>query len=130
MLHADERPGRRAGARWSATVEPHRRPGRRPHPLNRLARRALAARRGWSAEPGLVGAAELEPVAGPRPAAGVKDSAPAVAASASTTPGEPVVVVGSVGIDLDLVPAAADLRLAHDPEARWSWSCPSATPIR
>ena len=32
--------------------------------------------------------------------------------------GRPLVVVCSVGIDLDLVPTAADIRSAHDPDAR------------
>ena len=76
-----------------AAVRRHRRAGAPHHPLNRLASerwlRAVLVDR-----PGLVGAAH------PAPAAGVDDR------------GRPLLVVCSTGIDLDLVPAAADARLA------------------
>jgi hypothetical protein len=64
------------------------------------------------ARPELVGAEALERHEGPRPRPGVKDMWPAVAV------GTGVVVACSVGIDLDLVPYAADARLAVDPDAR------------
>jgi len=95
-------------------VRHHRRPGAAPHPLNRLApERWLRAR--LLGEPALVAAAHLEPVAPPLPRANLAQPsvAPAVGTDAA---GGPVVAVCSVGIDLDLVPAAADVRLAHAPE--------------
>ena len=64
-------------------------------------------------EPALVGVDHLERHEGPAARPGVKDPWPAVAV------GPGVVVVTSVGIDLDLVPFAADARLAAgDPSDR------------
>ena len=54
-----------------------------------------------------MGETALEAAEGPVPRPNLKDAWPAVAT------GEGVVVVCSVGIDLDLVPFAADARLAH-----------------
>ena len=51
----------------------------------------------------------------PRP--NLRDRAVAMARGA-TPDGEAVVVACSVGVDLDLVPAAADARLAEAPDAR------------
>ncbi|HEY5154182.1 MAG TPA: hypothetical protein VIJ47_05575 [Acidimicrobiales bacterium] len=114
MLHGDLPPAS-ALAKVVATVEQHRRPGAPSHPLNRLgAERWLRSR--LLAEPGLVGAAELWAVETPVPRANVKEAAPA-AALGRLPDGAPVVVVCSTGIDLDLVPAAADTRLAWSPEA-------------
>lgn len=98
-------------------VAPHRQPGAEPHPLNRLAAeraiRALLVR-----EPALVGARFLSPVDPPTPRTSVKDTVPCVSAGESES-GEPVVVVCSTGIDLDVVPWAADARAAlGDPGAR------------
>ena len=64
------------------------------------------------ASPSLVGAARLERADGPEPRTSVKESLPAVAV------GDGVVVVASVGIDLELVPYAADARLGVAPGAR------------
>jgi hypothetical protein len=115
LIHADQAP-EEALASVVATVSAQRRAEAPPHPLNRLgAQRWLRAR--LVAEPGLVGAAHLVPVAGVLPRGGVKESVP-VAAVGTDPDGGPVVVVTSTGIDLDLVPAAADLRLAHSPAAR------------
>jgi hypothetical protein len=98
------------------TVATHRRPGAEPHPLNRLAaERWLRARA--VADPAWVGAAELFPVEGTVPRASIKDPSPAAAVGTDRR-GRPVVVVASTGVDLDLVPAAADVRLAFAPEAR------------
>lgn len=89
-------------------VVPHRRPGADPHPLNRLgAERALRAR--VIREPSLVGAASLAPASPPVPRQNLKDAVPCVA-SGSDADGRPVVVVCSTGIDLDVVPWAADAR--------------------
>jgi hypothetical protein len=62
------------------------------------------------AQPGLVGAERLAPVAPPVARAGVRERAPAFAIG--TGPGGPVLVACSTGVDLDLVPAAADARAA------------------
>ncbi len=99
-----------------ATVGAQRRPGAPAHPLNRLAaERWLRSR--LVAEPALVGARELVAVEGALPRVSVKESSPAAAVGVDAD-GAPVVVVASTGIDLDLVPAAADARVAHAPDAR------------
>ncbi len=114
MLHGDL-PAGAAVRRVVATVRRQRRAGCE-HPLRRLAAerwlRDLVV-----AEPARASASRLEPVPGTVARAGVKDQAPAFAAGADER-GGPVVVACSVGIDLDLVPAAADARLAHEPAAR------------
>ena len=97
-------------------VRRHRRPGAPRHPLNQLVPerwlRAVLCRR-----PGLVGLAALHPAEGPRPRPNLLERAVAIAAG--TDPGgRPVVVACSVGIALDLVPAAADARALLDPGAR------------
>lgn len=107
ILHGDE-PPEEALARVVRHVSGHRRPGAPPHPLNRLAAsRWLRAR--LIDRPGLVGARSLEPVAPPLPRPNVKDAAPCVAAGVDTA-GRPLVVVCSVGVDLDVVPTAVDAR--------------------
>jgi hypothetical protein len=108
MLHGDL-PPEDALAKVVASVRQQRRADAAPHPLNRLAgERWLRAR--LVAEPALVGAVALAPVATARPRDSVKDLAPAPALG-SDGDGQAVVVVASVGIDLDLVPTAADIRL-------------------
>lgn len=80
------------------------------HPANQLATerwlRALVVRR-----PELVGAAGLTPVPPPLPRANLRarSVAPAVGRDAD---GAPLVVVFSTGVDPELVPTAADVRLA------------------
>jgi hypothetical protein len=82
------------------------------HPLKRLAQERWL-REVVLADPSLVGADHLERHEGPAPRPSVKEPWPAVAV------GRDLVVVCSVGIDLDLVPFAADARLAAgDPSAR------------
>ena len=93
-----------------AKVAEHRRPGADPHPLNRLnAERLLRWR--LIEQPHLVGALVLEAAPPPVPRANLKDPVPCVALGVDSA-GEPVVVVSSVGIDLDVVPFAADARSA------------------
>ncbi len=93
-----------------------RRPDAPPHPLNRLAaERWLRCR--VMAQPEVVGARSLAPIDPPRPRDNVKDAAPAAALGVDRG-GVPVVVVCSAGVDLDLVPAAADARSWHAPDAR------------
>jgi hypothetical protein len=107
-----------------AAVRARRRPGAPSHPANQLARerwlRAVVVGR-----PGLAGAARLAPVQPSLPAAGLRRPAPAAAAGVDSA-GRPLVVVCSVGIDLDLVPAAADARLSVDPAARLVLVVPDA----
>jgi hypothetical protein len=114
MIHGG-RPTVEALADVVAAVESHRRPGAPFHPLNTLgAERFLR----WSVlrEPERVGAKALHVAAPPVLRANVKDPVPAVALGV-TVSGQPVVVVCSTGIDLDLVPFALDARQMHDPEA-------------
>jgi len=86
-----------------------RRPGARAHPANRLVPerwlRAVLIR-----HPGLVGLSALQAAPAPSARDGLRQRgiAPAWALDAD---GRPTVVVCSVGVDPDLVPAAADARL-------------------
>jgi hypothetical protein len=102
-------------ARVVDIVREHRRPGAEPHPLNQLAaERWLRAR--LVARPELIGMARLHPIPPTVPRPNLRD--PAVALAAGERPdGQRVVVACSVGVDLGLVPAAADARLAVDPDA-------------
>jgi hypothetical protein len=90
------------------TVGAHRRPDAPPHPLNRIARER-ALRRELVLEPGSIGLAQLIAVPPPVPRTSVKDAVPCVATGRAMD-GEDVVVVCSAGVDLDLVPFAADAR--------------------
>jgi len=115
MVHGDL-PTRQALATVVDAVRADRRPDTPGHPLHRLAperwlRAALVA------DPGLVGCAELTPVAPVLARESVKDVVAAGAVGADAA-GDPVVVAASVGIDLDLVPTAAELRAVHAPGAR------------
>jgi hypothetical protein len=94
-------------ARAVAEVARHRRRGAVPHPVNRIAReRWLRAQ--VLDDPSIVGATSLRPVAPPRPRPNVRDPQPA-AAVGEHEGGDRLLVVCSVGVDLDLVPIAADL---------------------
>jgi hypothetical protein len=98
------------------TVRGFRRAGAPAHPLNRLAAERWLRRR-VIADPSIVGASDLVAVEGTLARDGVKDVM--AAAAVGTDPGgAPVVCVASVGIDLDLVPTAADVRSRFAPEAR------------
>ena len=115
LVHADE-PTADALARAVATVADHRRAGAPPHPLNRLSsERWLRAR--VVSEPGLVGAAHLAPVPSPVDRDDLRLPAPAPAAGTDVE-GCPLLVVCSTGIDVDLVPVAADARLADGRDPR------------
>jgi hypothetical protein len=104
------------------TVRRHRLPGS-GHPLGRLAPERWL-RTVLLGEPALVGAASLEPIEAALPRISVKDAAPAFALGTDVA-GEPIVVACSIGIDLDLVPAAADTRAMHAPEARLLLAVPT-----
>ena len=114
LMHAHE-PTPDAIARVAGVVRAHRSPGASPHPLNRLASarwlRTLLLRR-----PELVGARHLGPASPPVPRSGPKDLSPAVAYGVRAD-GSRMVVVASVGIDLNLVPFGADACAFLDPDA-------------
>jgi hypothetical protein len=93
------------------------------HPVQLLARerwlRSIVVR-----DPSLVGAAHLSPADMTTAAAGLKDVHPA--AAVGTDPdGAAVVVVCSTGVDLALVPLAADTREWLDPTARLVLALPA-----
>ncbi len=115
LLHGDL-PAADALASVVAAVRRHRRPGGDGHPLNRLAGerwlRDLARREPW-----LVGMAELRPAEPAVRPASVKEVSAAIAVGRDEA-GDAVVVAFSTGIDLDVVPSAADARLMHAPDAR------------
>jgi hypothetical protein len=115
LVHADE-PTPDALTRAVAAVEGHRRPGAPHHPYNRLASerwlRALAV-----ADPSMVGAAHLSPVPSPVDRDDLRKPAPAPAAG-DDLEGRPLLAVFSTGVDVDLVPTAADARLADGREPR------------
>lgn len=99
-----------------ASVDAVRRADAEAHPLRRL------APEGWLRwrllqDPHLVGAQELRPVEPPMPRDSVKDVSASIAVGTDLS-GQPIVVACSVGIDLDVVPTAADARVRNDPEAR------------
>ncbi|MHB1929379.1 MAG: hypothetical protein ACYDEN_05295 [Acidimicrobiales bacterium] len=109
---AELRPGEDPSAalrRVVATVRRFRRPGVPAHPAN------LYARERWLravlvADPGILGPLRPLPPALPRTDLRERSQAPAI--------GDGVFVVASTGVDVDLVPAAADVRLRHAPGAR------------
>ena len=110
IIHGD-RPAADALAGVVEAVRLQRRADAPQHPLFRIAQER------WLREvlldrPDLVGASLLERDEGPLPRPNVKDPWPAVAV------GDEVVVVCSVGVDVDLVPYASDARAIADPGAR------------
>ncbi|MBW3615509.1 MAG: hypothetical protein KY439_09415, partial [Actinobacteria bacterium] len=80
--------------------------------------RAVVIRR-----PELVGAKHLEAVAPPFPREDLRQLAPAPAAGVAPD-GEPLLVVCSVGVDVDVVPAGADAWLADGREPRLVFCVP------
>jgi hypothetical protein len=114
MLHGDLPPVDQL-ARVREIVLEHRRPGAEPHPLNQLVpERWLRA--GLVRDPARIGLARLRPVPAAIPRANLREKGIAVGLG-ERPDGATVVVACSVGIDLDLVPSAADSRLAHAPDA-------------
>ncbi len=99
-----------------SSVRAHRAPGAPPHGLGRQAQGKLLRDRVLRT-PGMVGATELAGVAPPIAVEDRNAPGPAVAYGRDVA-SNPMVVVCSVGIDLDLVPFAADARLATDAQAR------------
>lgn len=80
------------------------------HPLNRLSPERFLRWR-LEQEPWLVDLAAVTPAPPPVPRRNLKDRTPC-SALGQRLDGTPVVVVCSVGVDLDLIPYAADARLA------------------
>lgn len=110
MLHGDLAPVD-ALERVVAIVQEHRRPGARSHPLSQLVPERWLR---WTLrnDPARIGVDHLEPAPGPRPRLGLRERDIGCAIATDT------VVVCSVGVALDLVPSAAEARLALAPEAR------------
>ncbi len=115
MMNADL-PDADALAKAAGVVRQHRRPGAARHPLNQLVPerwlRALLI-----AEPERIGATGLVPVESALRRRNLRDTAPASTVGTALDT-QPVVVTCSVGVDLELVPTAADDRALHSPDAR------------
>ncbi len=94
------------------------------HPLNRLARERWL-RSSILDMPGQVDLVEVRPVPPLRPRSTLLGTVPS-AAVGSTAAGSPVVVVASVGIDVDLIPEAADYRAREEPDAELLVVVPAA----
>lgn len=109
-------PRREALERAADLVRLTRTPENGAHPMTRLARERWL-RCQLIAEPGLVGATELEAAPGLWVRDGLRNVAPAAAVGVSDA-GERLVVVCSAGVDTDLIPAAVELADAVDPEAQ------------
>ena len=115
IMHGDV-PTREALAGVVASVAEVRDVDSPAHPLNRLApERFLRWRLGR--EPWLAGLTSVEPAPPPVPRRNLTARTPC-SASGRRPDGSPVAVVCSVGIDLDLIPYAADARLAASAEGR------------
>lgn len=104
-------------------VARHRAAGAPRHPLNQFGRERWL-RAALVSDPSSVGAATLTPIEPALPRANVKDPVPASAMGIDAE-GQPVIVTCSAGVDLDLVPGAADDRRAHAPEARLVLALPA-----
>lgn len=122
-LVSADRPTEEALADAVAFVRRHRRHGGESHPLMLLAgSRWLRSK--LLRDPSLVGADHLAPLAPTVEAPDLRTPWPAPATGMDTD-GQPLVVVTSVGVDLDLVPAAADARLADGRGARLVLAVPA-----
>lgn len=110
MMHGDV-PAVESLRRIVSAVLEHRRVGAPQHPLNRLAAERFLRWR-LTQDPELVGAASLVAAEPPVARANLKDPVPCVATGVDRA-GRPLVVVCATGVDLDLVPYAADARLAQ-----------------
>jgi hypothetical protein len=109
LVHGDL-PTEQALATVVDTVRRQRRPGAPSHPLNRMAAdRWLRAQ--LVARPDALGLVDLTPRSLTFARGGLREQYPA-AALGTDAEGRRIVVVCSVGVDLDLVPTAADVRAA------------------
>ena len=98
------------------SVDALRRPEAEPHPLRQLAAEAWLRWR-LIADPALVGLEQLQAAESTVARQSVTDSGATIALGRDRS-GDDVVVACSVGIDLDLIPAAGDARLSLSPDAR------------
>lgn len=115
MMHGDL-PTDEALRRVVDKVLRHRRADQPAHPLNRLAgERWLRAH--LLTHPSRLEGWTLTPIDGPVARLSLSDRLPAYAAGRDRDD-RPVVLACSVGIDLEVVPSAAEARLGHDPTAR------------
>jgi hypothetical protein len=94
-------------------VRLHRRADAPPHPVNRLGRERWL-RVQLLADPAVVGLDDLTAIEPPEPRRNLRDRSPAAAVGHDAT-GARVLVVCSVGVDLELVPVAADLIRREQP---------------
>jgi len=110
-------------------VRRYRRPGAARHPFNQLVPERWLR---WLVvqQPELVGAKVLAPVESVLARRNLNERSVATALGIDVD-GTPLIVTCSTGVDLELVPAAADDRLAHAPDARLVLVLPSrdALPI-
>jgi hypothetical protein len=102
-------------------VRSHRFPGAPPHPVRDLCRERWV-RRAVTAAPELVGTSELTSIETTVPRENLRDPHPAV----SRGPG--VVVASTHGVDVDLLPLAADVRAQVDPNAELVVASATAMP--
>ena len=123
ILHRD-RPPLEALTAAAAAVREVRTPDAPAHQGNQLSRERWL-RSVLMAKPEMVGASSLTPAQSPVARTDLRHHVPAPAAGLDTR-GQPVVVVCSTGIDLDLVPTAADVRIADGRQARLVLAVPLA----
>jgi len=115
MLHGDAATGDQLGG-VVQTVLQHRRPGAPTHPLNLLAvERAMRSQA--IASPATLGLQTLQVAEPPVARKNLKDAEPCCAVGTDHS-GAAVVVVFMAGIDLDVVPFAADARDRLSPRGR------------
>ena len=110
MIHGDVPPAD-ALAGVVDTVAAVRGPGRPPHPLQRLAPERLMRWR-LGHDPSAVGMVAVWPTDPPVPRRSLSDRSPCTAIG-ERADGSTAVIVCSVGVDLDVVPYAADARLTR-----------------
>jgi hypothetical protein len=120
-------PHRDAVVKAASVVREHRHAGAPRHPLNQLAPerwlRAVVVE-----QPGLVGAAGLEPVEPTVARRNIKDPCP-VSAAGTDADGHPLIVTCAAATDLELVVCGADDRAWHLPGARLVLAIPGAGPL-
>jgi hypothetical protein len=107
LLHASLQPAD-ALQRAVDVVAGLRQPSAEPHPVRQLVPERWL-RRVVEGRPGMIGLDDLRPMAPPVARPGLRESAAAFATGRQVD-GTAVVVAFSVGVDLDLVPAAAEMR--------------------
>ncbi|MHB1138354.1 MAG: hypothetical protein ACYC2O_05305, partial [Microthrixaceae bacterium] len=113
--HPDEAP-RASLDRTVAAVRARRYPGAPTHPVQLLAR-SRWLRADLISDPAAVGASALHAIGMTTEPHGLRDEHPA-AALGTDAAGDPLLVVCSSGVDLSLVPLAADTRACIGPDTR------------